>query len=107
MTKFSITEARARFCYHPGVTHTVMSERRAAELMASRALQDGHRGAIPFNREEMVDPKTRVRQEVVLPMIDSGLGVEDVAVKLGVSPETIRDRLRLWRPVREKQRGRR
>jgi DNA-binding NarL/FixJ family response regulator len=103
MNRFSITEARARFCYHPKVRHTLMSERRAGELIRLAAYEEGKRPGLPKNRDEDIGPQTRVRQDEVLAMMDVGLGVDDVAVKLGVSPETVRDRMRLWRPMREKR----
>ena len=100
MTAFPITEARARFCYHFGVTHTVMSERRAGELMAAHAVAEGKRPALPVMPKGGIDPQKLIRPEVVLPMLDAGMSAREIAAELGVSPSTIWDRVRFWRPQR-------
>lgn len=100
MPRFPITEARARFCYHPCVVHTVMSENRAAQLIQEAVWKEGKRPGLPRLRDDGIGPKTKVLPEIVLPMIDAGVPLAEIAAQLGVSPQTISDRARLWRTSR-------
>lgn len=94
-------ETRAQFCFFPGVQGW-KAERRAAELIAEAVQAEGHRAALPQKRMQGSAPRLVLSSEVVLPMIDRGMSLNDVAAALGVSPFTLKDRLRMWRPMRRR-----